>query len=137
MGVLLAMRNVSKVEFLKQLQELQQEVFRWSRSQSPKDKDFGVKKLYSYAEQAFDEAFDANLVYAQDEDEYKDRINHFKASVRNLHRFNSQLTAVNNVLEISNKKVKNWCNHSEAAINLISAVIRNDKRKLKSLKDNG
>ena len=59
MSVLSSMRKVSYVEFLKQTACLASEVREWARSQSPKDREFGVGKLYEFAENAYTEAFNA------------------------------------------------------------------------------
>ena len=126
------MRNVSYVEFLKAIKELQTEVFRWAKSQSPKAKELGVNTLYRYVEEAFGFAFSANCRYLSTADDLSFRVTNFLKARESLHCFNAQLAVVNNVMSISTKKLKRWCNASEKAIRLINGVIKSDKAKAKN-----
>lgn len=63
MSVLASMWKVSYVEFLKQTSLLASEVREWVRSQSPKDREFRVGKLYEFVENAYTEGFNANNFY--------------------------------------------------------------------------
>ena len=142
MSVLDSMRKVSYVEFLKQTEALANEVRDWARSQSPKDKEFGVRKLYELAEDAFTEAFEGNESFPSTVKAVDYRLQHFKLAQAKLHTFNAQLSLLrrsgktNNkqTLKISNKKVKRWCNYSECALKLLGGAIAKDKQKRKELK---
>lgn len=125
------MRNVSYVEFLKEIKELQTDVFKWAKSQSPKTKELGVNTLYRYVEEAFGFAFSANCRYVSSLDDLSYRNANFLKARESLHCFNAQLAIVNNVISISNKKLKRWCNSSEKAIKLINGVLKSDKTKAK------
>lgn len=132
MSVLSSMRKVSYVEFLKQTSLLASEIREWARSQSPKDREFGVGKLYEFAENAYTEAFNANNFYPNTVDAINYRVQHFKLAQTNLHNFNAQLSLLRQgvkPLKISNKKVKRWCNYSEFALKLLKGVIEKDKQK--------
>ena len=136
------MRKVSYVEFLKQTACLASEVREWARSQSPKDREFGVRKLYELAENAYTEAFDANDFFPNTIEAINYRIQHFKQAQSHLHTFNAQLSllrqggnAKNKPLKISNKKVKRWCNYSEFALKLLKGVIDKDKQKRNKLSE--
>ena len=135
MSVLSSKRSVSHVEFLKVLSELQTDVMKWATSQSPKYKDFGIKKLYDYVENAFALSYEANNNYPNAVEVIEYRIERFKRAIVLLHGFNAQITTVNNVIKISNKKTKRWCNYSERAIKLLNGIIRSDKAKLQKLKE--
>lgn len=136
MSVLSSMRKVSYVEFLKQTACLASEVREWAHSQSPKDREFGVRKLYELVENAYIEAFNANNFYPNTVETINYRVQHFKLAQTYLHNFNAQLSLLrqgvktqNKPLKISNKKVKQWCNHSEFALKLLKGVIEKDKQK--------
>lgn len=142
LSVLSSMRKVSYVEFLKQTSLLAAEVREWARSQSPKDREFGVRKLYELAESAYIEAFNANDFYPNTIEAINYRIQHFKLAQANLHSFNAQLSLLrqsaktqNKALKISNKKVKRWCNYSEFALKLLKGVIDKDKQKRTKLSE--
>ena len=131
MSVLSSMRKVSYVEFLKQTSLLASEIREWARSQSPKDREFGVGKLYEFAENAYTEAFNANNFYPNTVEAINYRVQHFKLAQTYLHNFNAQLSLLRQgakPLKISNKKVKRWCNYSETALKLLKGVIEKDKR---------
>ena len=102
MSVLSSKRSISHVEFLKVLSELQSDVMKWAISQSPKYKDFGVKKLYECVENAFTLSFSANNNYPNSVEVIEKRIGNFKNAITYLHGFNAQMTAVNNIIPISN-----------------------------------
>lgn len=125
------MRNVSYVEFLKTIKELQSDVFKWVKSQSPKARELGVNTLYHYTEEAFGFAFTANCRYLSTLDDFNFRITYLTRARESLHCFNAQLAIVNNVMSISTKKLKRWCNASEKAIRLINGVLKSDKAKAK------
>lgn len=131
-SALKSMRNVSYVEFLKAIKELQTEVFTWAKSQSPKTKELGIITLYRYVEEAFGFAFAANCRYPSTIYDFNFRATNLLKARENLHCFNAQLAVVNNVINISTKKLKRWCNASERAIRLINGVIKSDKAKAKS-----
>lgn len=140
MSVLSSMRKVSYVEFLKQTACLASEVREWARSQSPKDREFGVRKLYELAENAYTEAFNANDFFPNTIEAINYRIQHFKQTQSYLHTFNAQLSLLrqggntkNKPLKISNKKVKRWCNYSEFALKLLKGVVDKDKQKRNKL----
>ena len=135
MSVLSSKRSISHVEFLKVLSELQSDVMKWAISQSPKYKDFGVKKLYECVENAFTLSFSANNNYPNSVEVIEKRIGNFKNAITYLHGFNAQMTAVNNIIPISNKKIKRWCNNSERSIKHLNRVIRSDKAKLQKIKE--
>lgn len=142
MSVLSSMRKVSYVEFLKQISSLTSEVREWAHSQSPKDREFGVRKLYELAENAYIEAFSANNFYPNTVEAINYRIQHFKLAQAHLHSFNAQLSLLrqgaktqNNTVKISNKKVKRWCNYSEFALKLLKGVIDKDKQKRTKLSE--
>ena len=129
MSVLASMRKVSYVEFLKQTSLLASEVREWARSQSPKDREFGVGKLYEFAENAYTEAFNANNFYPNTVDAINYRVQHFKLAQTYLHNFNAQLSLLRQGAKTQNKKVKRWCNYSEFALKLLKGVIEKDKQK--------
>lgn len=133
-SVLQSMRGVSHVEFLKTIKTMQEDVYKWSKTQSPKARKFGVYKLYNCLEEAFGAAFIANCRYPKDEEDYIYREKYFLQARDNLHAFNAQIPIVNNILNISNKRLKRWCNSSEKAINLINGVLKSDKRKVTKIK---
>ena len=136
MSVLSSMRKVSYVEFLKQTSLLASEVREWARSQSPKDREFGVGKLYEFAENAYTESFNANSFYPNTVEAINYRVQYFKLAQTNLHNFNAQLSLLRQgakPLKISNKKVKRWCNYSETALKLLKGVIEKDKQKRNNL----
>lgn len=141
MSVLSSMRKVSYVEFLNQTSSLAAEVREWARSQSPKDRELGVNKLYQLAEDAYNEAFGANNFYPSDVKAIDYRIQHFKIAMDKLHTFNAQLSLLRQSgnkqnkrgLKITNKRAKKWCCYSERALKLLSGVINKDKQRRKEL----
>lgn len=125
MSVLARLRNVSKVQFLTTLAELLKEVEAWCIDQGPKNQPY-VIDLYKDVRTAFNYAEAGNLLPMYTKDDAKERKKMFKAAIRKLHEFNTDLVCTAATHNISNSKVKRWSAYSDKAINLIEAVIRSD-----------
>lgn len=125
MSVLARLRNVSKVQFLTTLAELLKEVEAWCIDQGHKNQPY-VINLYKDVRTAFNYAEAGNLLPMYTKDDAKERKKMFKAAIRKLHEFNTDLVCTAATHNISNSKVKRWSAYSDKAINLIEAVIRSD-----------
>lgn len=132
MSVVKSKRKTSSTQFLVNIQSLQKEVLAWCKSQGAKNAPYGLTNMFNAVNKAFINAYEANKIYLK-EDTYQQRKQLFDNSIRWLHVFNAELTALAECYNISNTKIKRWCGYSYNAINLIDGVKASDTKRIKKI----
>lgn len=133
MSVLASYRDTSEIEYVDILGKLAVDVGQWIKRQNLVDDDgtqidLGVYTLYSLAEKAYREAFSAGIIH-----EFgggpKERKAHLKKSYRLCREFTAELSLVNRVYNLSNKKNKLWCDYIQVARDLLEKTLSQFQRK--------
>lgn len=129
MSVLKSKRNIANTKFLVNIQNLQQEVLTWCKSQGNKNALYGLTELFTTVNRAFYLAYHANEIPLSAQT-IEARKKDFKESIRQLHSFNAQLTALMSCYNISNTKLKRWSGYVYHAIEQMDGVISSDKKRV-------
>ena len=131
MSVVKSKQYIASTQFLSNLQKLEKEVLAWCKSQGNKNTSYGLSALFETTNKAFINAFQANKTYLKDEDSLLLRKQYLDNSIRWLHNFNAQLTALLSCYNISNTKIKRWMCYVHQAINQMESVKKSDSKRLK------
>ena len=116
MSVVKSKQYIASTQFLSNLQKLEKEVLAWCKSQGNKNTSYGLSALFETTNKAFINAFQANKTYLKDEDSLLLRKQYLDNSIRWLHNFNAQLTALLSCYNISNTKIKGGDNYDKNRI---------------------
>lgn len=130
MSVIKSKRKLAKVQFLTNIANLQTDVRKWCRSQSPRLDSYGLTELHSYTEKAIDHALNANCRFITTQDDIVYRKKEFKAAISELHKFNAKVTRMSFTFDISNTRIKRWMSLSYNSIRQMEGVIKSDSTRL-------
>lgn len=134
MSVLKSKRSISHTQFLSNLQKLENEVLTWCKSQGDKNSNYGLTDLFNSTQKAFVSALQGNKIYLKTNEDAELRKKYFNLSIRWLHTFNAQLTAMMSCFPISNTKLKRWSSYAYQAINQIENIKKSDTARIKKIK---
>lgn len=138
MSVLASKRHLSKVEFLKNLTALQEQILHWCIKQPPKYKSFGIEELYNYAQEAKKYACLGNSIYVKSVNSDNDvellnvRIQHFEDSKRQLTLLDYHIPTLYEVYNLSLSRIEQWCELISNARKQIDGVIKSDKNRIRA-----
>ena len=128
--ILKSKRQISKVQYLKNLFDLEKDVHKWCRNQPKRDDNYGLTDLFNYVSEAFKHGMLANNKYLCDEDSCKYRKEHFDEALGYIHLFNAQLTIIQPSYNIKFKKLLEWSDKADLAINQIEKIKKSDRERL-------
>ena len=138
MSVLASKRHLSKVEFLKNLTALQEQILHWCIKQPPKYQSFGIEELYDYAQQAKKYACLGNSIYVKSVNSDNDvklldvRIQHFEDSKRHLTLLDCHIPTLYGVYNLSSSRIEQWYELIANARKQIDGVIKSDKSRIRA-----
>jgi len=131
MSVLASYRDTSEIEYVNVLGKLATDVGQWINRQKIDSNlpiDYGFQTLYILAEKAYLEAFSAGIIH-----EFgggpKERKEHLKNAYRLCRKFTAELSLVNRIYDLSNKKNKLWCDYIQTARDLLEETLSQKQRK--------
>lgn len=131
MSVLRSKRGLSSAQFLENLRLLEQEVLTWCKSQGRKNDDYGLTDLFKCVKQAYSNAVFGNQIFLKTAEEAAERKGYFDESIRNLHLFNAELTALSGCYNISNSKIKRWMEYVYKSITQMESIKKSDIKRIK------
>lgn len=131
MSVLASYRDTSEIEYVNVLGKLATDVGQWINRQKIGDNlpiDYGFQTLYVLAEKAYLEAFSAGIIHKFGGGP-KERKEHLKNAYRLCGKFTAELSLVNRIYDLSNKKNKLWCDYIQIARDLLEETLSQKQRK--------
>lgn len=138
MSVIKSKRSIASTQFLFNMQKLENEVLIWCKSQGNKNTPYGLSTLFEMTNKAFVAAYQANKTFLSNKNDLELRKTLFNTSIKYLHNFNAQLTALMGCYNISNTKIKRWMSYTYKAISQMEGVKSSDiKRIQKKQKQKG
>ena len=127
-------KAINKMDFLKNMCELQKYIYTRVVSSSTSCKEMRGRFLIDLADEAMYRVMKANSRYQKTKADYEERKKNLSIAMNCLNKMQPMMLSFFQIMDYSNSIMKEWCELFDKEMLLLSKVMKSDKERFKNLK---